>query len=138
MSYSYVRWRCSLADMISPSLASDLLETYFQIVQIRTPYIIDRNVREGWHHPQNPKGQLPTVAVALILAWGARFSEHPIIVQDREECSRGLTNGRKRSRIVELLTFRYERIVELDALYRVYTVQNVLAVLSLMALKGCE
>lgn len=107
-------------------------------MQIRTPYIVDKNVRHRWHNPQSSKGPLPNIAIALILAWGARFSEHPIIVQDREECSRGLPNGRKRSRIVELLTFRYERIVELDALYRVYNVQNVLGVLSLISLKGCK
>jgi hypothetical protein len=71
--------------------------------------------------------QPPHVLVAVVLAWGAKFSEHPIIAMDREETSAGMERGRSRSRLVRLLVVRAQEVLEANRAFRVPKVENVQA-----------
>ena len=71
--------------------------------------------------------QPPHVTVAVVLAWGAKFSEHPIIAMDREETSAGLGGGRSRSRLVRLLVVRAQEVLEANRAFRVPKVENLQA-----------
>lgn len=71
---------------------SDLIETYFSIVHIRYPIIDADKFRSRFHnHTPELGGPPPDVLVAVILAWGAKFSENPIIVADRLEAANELS-----------------------------------------------
>lgn len=87
-------------------------------------------------NPSGPRGPNSNVSTALVLAWGARFSEHRIIQQDREECSRTLENGRKRSRIVLLLSMRLQWMMDLEQVDKIPTLDNILALIGLACMRG--
>lgn len=71
---------------------SDLIETYFSIVHTRYPILDPAEFRRRFHNPRTTEGGPPSdVLVAVILAWGAKFSENPIIVADRKEAADHLT-----------------------------------------------
>lgn len=65
---------------------SSLLETYFSTVHIRYPVLDPQEFLQRFHY-QTPElgGAPPDVLTAVLLAWGAKFSTHPIIVADRRE-----------------------------------------------------
>lgn len=119
-------------------LANDLIETYFQIVQIRMPFVRAHLFKRRYDNPGGPEGPNSNLSIAMVLAWGARFSEHPIIVQDRIESSAGLPNGRKRSRLVLLLTMRYQWIMDHEGADKVVSLDNMIAQCSMGALRGAD
>ena len=88
--------------------------------------------RQQFRSP-SPLSQPPHVTVALVLAWGAKFSEHPIIAMDREETSalmmdRNREGGsRSRSRLVRLLVVRAQEVLEANRAFRVAKVENLQA-----------
>lgn len=106
-------------------LAADLIETYFQIVHIRFPLIDPDLFRKQFANPSGPHGPPLAALVATVLGWGAKYSEHPIVTADREECSRNLHNGRQRSRLVQVMTCRAQQILETDKLARLATMESV-------------
>lgn len=116
-------------------LANDLIETYFQIVHIRMPLLSPTLFRSQFRSP-SPLGQPPHVTVAAVLAWGAKFSEHPIIAMDREETSAGMERGRSRSRLVRLLVVRAQEVLEANRAFRVPKVENLQAALLIEGLLG--
>jgi hypothetical protein len=64
----------------------DLVEVFFQIVHTRIPLLNPAQFRNRFQHSltqpshENP---LHPALVATVLAWGAKFSEHPLLVADR-------------------------------------------------------
>jgi hypothetical protein len=78
---------------------SDLIETYFSIVHTRYPILDAADFRRRFHDPSPENGGPPAdVLVAVILGWGAKFSENPIILADRREGAHQLTPTQKRKR----------------------------------------
>jgi hypothetical protein len=69
------------------SFALDLVEVFFQIVHTRLPLL---NPEQFRNRLQLQPSVLPTktpplhpALVATVLAWGTKFSEHPLLVADR-------------------------------------------------------
>jgi hypothetical protein len=62
---------------------------------------------------------LPPALLATLIAWGAKFSEHPILVQDRKTSPGG------RSRIARLLLHRAREVAEGEKVHRVPSPENV-------------
>lgn len=126
------------------SLADDLLDTYYSIVHIRLPILDPDEFRSRFGDPDaHPDGPLCSPLVAVALAWGARFSDHPLISADREEMSRRSDgdgqDGPGRSRIVQLMIIRAREVAEVHKAWRLASLDNVrLAVLmeSLLARKS--
>jgi len=73
-------------------LALDLVEVFFQIVHTRIPLLNPEQFRQRLNmqigsqsqlSAPSPGGTLHPALVATVLAWGAKFSEHPLLVADR-------------------------------------------------------
>jgi hypothetical protein len=74
--------------------------------------------------------------LACVLAWGAKFSEHSVIIKDREECSLMLPGERRRSRLIQMVAVRAQQVAEICKVYRVPSLENVQACLMLNTLEG--
>ena len=74
---------------------------------------------------------LPHALLATVIAWGAKFSEHPLLVHDRE------TNS-GRSRICRILTRRAREVSEGEKIHRLPTFDNVIIALLLEPLQSRE
>ncbi len=68
--------------------ALDLVEVFFQIVHTRLPLLNPEQFRNSLRlHPSStsvPGKHLHPALVATVISWGAKFSEHPLLVADRE------------------------------------------------------
>lgn len=68
--------------------ALDLVEVFFQIVHTRIPLLNPEQFRNRLHlHPSDPpntENVLHPALIATVLAWGTKFSEHPLLVADRK------------------------------------------------------
>ena len=120
------------------SLATDLIETYFQICHIRSPLLDPDNFRRRFTNPSNPEGPPPPPIIAVILAWGAKFSEHPLIVADRQACSADLPGGRQRRRLAQMMACRAQEVLETHKVFRVPSLENLQAALMMVPLVGRE
>ncbi|KAF4577000.1 hypothetical protein EYR36_004985 [Pleurotus pulmonarius] len=72
--------------------ALDLVEVFFQIVHSRLPLLNPALFRErlNLHDASGARASekpLHPALVATVLAWGAKFSEHPLLVADRQRPS---------------------------------------------------
>lgn len=71
--------------------ALDLVEVFFQIVHTRIPLLnpaqfrLRLNLQAVHRHSQHKP--LHPALVATVLAWGCKFSEHPLLVADRRRPS---------------------------------------------------
>lgn len=72
---------------------------------------------------------LPPALLATVIAWGAKFSEHPLLVHDRD------TNS-GRSRLCRILTRRAREIAEGEKIHRIPTLDNVVIALLLEPLQS--
>jgi hypothetical protein len=68
--------------------ALDLVEVFFQIVHTRIPLLNPAQFRKRLNLQtplplSNGERPLHPALVATVLAWGAKFSEHPLLVADR-------------------------------------------------------
>ncbi|KAF8743928.1 hypothetical protein AX14_013983 [Amanita brunnescens Koide BX004] len=65
--------------------AQDLVEVFFQIVHTRIPLLNPAQFRRRLQL-NSPTGEklLHPALVATVLAWGSKFSEHPLLVSDRK------------------------------------------------------
>ncbi|KAJ6508924.1 hypothetical protein C8R45DRAFT_1208509 [Mycena sanguinolenta] len=74
-------------DTFRAEFALDLVEVFFQIVHTRIPLLNPQQFRNQLHlhpgDPPNPESALHPAMVATVLAWGTKFSEHPLLVADR-------------------------------------------------------
>lgn len=81
--------------------------------------------------PETNLGPLHPALLATVIAWGAKFSEHPLLVHDRE------TNS-GRSRLCRILTKRAREIAESEKIHRLPTYDNVVIALLLEPLQSRE
>lgn len=111
------------------SLAEDLLDTYYSIVHIRFPILDPDEFRARFNDPDAFTGAIYHPLLAVALAWGARFSDHPIIAADREEITnrRGVDgqDGPGRSRLVQLMIVRAREVAEVNKAFRRASLDNV-------------
>ncbi|KAF8158327.1 hypothetical protein B0H34DRAFT_450332 [Crassisporium funariophilum] len=68
--------------------ALDLVEVFFQIVHTRLPLLNPEQFRNRLHLqpsalPSDNSPPLHPALVATVIAWGTKFSEHPLLVADR-------------------------------------------------------
>lgn len=65
---------------------NDLVETYFSVVHARLPLLNPQAFRKRYYERSPELGGPPSdIILALVIAWGAKFSENPLIAQDRSE-----------------------------------------------------
>ena len=69
--------------------ALDLVEVFFQIVHTRLPLLNPAQFRSRLQlYPTNSNSSseksLHPALVATVLAWGTKFSEHPLLIADRK------------------------------------------------------
>lgn len=107
-----------------------------QIVHIREPIIDPETFIRSYHNPSSPDGPVNPIVLACVLAWGAKFSEHPLIVADRQHHSKHLTNGRQRCRLAQLLASRAMQVLETDKVWRIATLANIQALVLFHSLHG--
>ncbi|WWC89756.1 uncharacterized protein L201_004682 [Kwoniella dendrophila CBS 6074] len=130
----------SLNEETMRDLIDDLLETFFSIVQTRYTTIDSTIFRERFSSPlTHTQGPISHALLAIILAWGARFSDHPMIEADKEECSYRdgeQLKGRQRSRFVSLMVIRAREIAEKTKIFRVPSMESAHSCLLLEHLLG--
>lgn len=65
---------------------NDLVETYFSVVHARLPLLNPQTFRKRYYERSEELGGPPSdIILAIVIAWGAKFSENPLIAQDRNE-----------------------------------------------------
>lgn len=113
--------------------ALDLVEVFFQIVHLRIPLLNPARFRLSLNlqgNPQPQQGQnLHPALVATVLAWGAKFSEHSLLVADRRR-----PGGQ--SRLAKALVERARELAETMKVHRVPTTDNVLVALLMEPLQS--
>lgn len=133
--------------LINPRLADDLLDTYYSIVHIRFPFLDSDDFRARFSDPDtHPEGPLYHPLLAVALAWGARFSDHPVIIADREEITSRLTGASgagmhgqpERSRLVQMMIIRAREVAEVNKAFRNAKVDNVRVAMLLESLLARE
>jgi len=120
-------------------LADDLVDTFFSIAHPRFPMFDPMNIRERLTAPDtHPEGPLGHNLIAVAIAFGARFSDHPTINKDREEFTgRDITRDRRpRSRLVQLLVVRTREVAETTKTHRIRTLDNVRVLVLLEAMSA--
>ncbi|KAG9048054.1 hypothetical protein FS837_000882 [Tulasnella sp. UAMH 9824] len=133
-------------DAFLTEFAYDLIEVYMQICHTRQPILDPKEFRARFKHslPTNlipaqsisadsptPPGNLepiPPALLAVVIAWGSKFSEHPLILMDRNQ------NG-GRSRISRALVSRAFEIAEAERVYRIPTPENII---TCMVIEGIQ
>ncbi|KAJ1309737.1 hypothetical protein OPQ81_006502 [Rhizoctonia solani] len=121
--------------------ALDLIDVYFQICHTRLPILDPQNFRTRFKYslPQAPLPPplpardvepLPFALIAVVLAWGAKFSEHPIIVHDRGG------SKEKSSIIARALVRRAREVAESERIFRIATPDNAIICLLLEPLQS--
>lgn len=78
----------------------------------------------------HPDGPLYHPLLAVALAWGARFSDHPIITADKDETSRSASGSEStvqpnRSRLIQMMVIRAREVAEVNKAFRNAKVDNV-------------
>ena len=122
-----------------PRFAYDLVEVYFQICHTRFPllnpsqfrarlkYSLTPNPLPNAHSP-NDKPLHPAL-LATVIAWGAKFSEHPLLVLDREG-----NNGS--SRLARTLVNRARNVAEAEKVHRISSPDHVVIALLIEPLQN--
>lgn len=79
--------------------------------------------------------------LACLLAWGSKFSDHALLVMDRQQVSRETAPTPLRSNISRLLVDRAREVAEQEKVFRVAKPENVVVCLLLepvQPLQSCE
>ncbi|KAK6903149.1 hypothetical protein I203_108412 [Kwoniella mangroviensis CBS 8507] len=130
----------SLYEETMKDLIDDLIETFFSIVQPRYTMLDSSIFKARYASPStHPLGPISHSFLAIVLTYGARFSNHPIIQSDREECSSRdgeSLKARQRSRLVGLMVIRTRAIAERNRIYRIPSLENANSCLFLEHLLG--
>lgn len=117
---------------LSPFDLRTFAHAYSQIVHIRMPLLAQSVFKSEFE-----SSQVSHVKLAVVLALGAKFSEHPIIVMDRDQTSdptvtvsiNGSPVTKRTSRLVRLLVARAQQVLEVHRAYRSPTIDNIQACL---------
>ncbi|KIO24240.1 hypothetical protein M407DRAFT_26355 [Tulasnella calospora MUT 4182] len=133
-------------DAFLTEFAYDLIEVYMQICHTRQPILDPKEFRARFRHSlptslipsqsitadsPTPPGNfepIPPALLAVVIAWGSKFSEHPLILMDRNQ------NG-GRSRISRALVTRAFEIAEAERVYRITTPENII---TCMVIEGIQ
>lgn len=130
----------------------DLVEVYFEIFHARIALLSPTRFRAQLHaaltpsvpsqssthasngsshssRPSRSTDALNPAILAAVLAWGAKFSEHPLILQDRNTD----TTGRRRSRLATSLRNKAFEIAEAE---KVHTIPSPDAIIAGVILDG--
>lgn len=106
--------------------ALDLVEVFFQIVHLRIPILNPTQFRSHLNlqglPQQSSQKPLHPALVATVLAWGAKFSEHPLLVADRRRPS-------GQSNLAKTLVDRARQLAESMKVHRVPTADHVVIAL---------
>ncbi|KAG8904857.1 hypothetical protein FRB99_001063 [Tulasnella sp. 403] len=110
----------------------DLIEVYMQICHTRQPVLdpIDFRARfklslpthlQPLDTPTNLTSSepLPFSLLAVVLAWGSKFSEHPLLLLDRER-------NKSRSRISRMLVNKALEVAEVEKVYRLPSKEGII------------
>ena len=113
--------------------ALDLVEVFFQIVHTRLPLLNPEQFRsrlqlQPSHIPVNTPPLHPAL-VATVLAWGTKFSEHPLLVADRRRAS-------GQSLLAKTLVDRARDLAEALKVHRVPTFDHVVISLLIETLQN--
>lgn len=101
--------------------ALDLVEVYFQIVHTRLPLLDPPQFRSRLNvHTGSPRhllgnkqeDPLHPALIATVLAWGAKFSEHPLLVADRN-------HNKGQSLLAKALIDRCRELAESTKVHRI-------------------
>lgn len=115
------------------------MEVFFQICHTRFPllnpnqfrarlkYSLTPNPPANTHSP-NDKPLHPAL-LATVIAWGAKFSEHPLLVLDREG-----NNGS--SRLARTLVNRARNVAEAEKVHRISSPDHVVIALLIEPLQN--
>ncbi|CUA71603.1 multidrug resistance regulator 2 [Candida albicans SC5314] [Rhizoctonia solani] len=129
------------SEVFRTEFALDLIDVYFQICHTRLPILDPHNFRTRFKYslPQAPLPPplpvrdiepLPFALIAVVLAWGAKFSEHPIIVHDRG------SSKDKSSILARALVRRAREVAEAERIFRIATPDNAIICLLLEPLQS--
>lgn len=123
--------------MIHYRFALDLVEVYFQIVHTRIPLLDPAQFRlrlnlqaDPLHNGQVHKPLHPAL-VATVLAWGCKFSEHPLLVADRRRPS-------GQSHLAKAMVDRARELAETMKVHRVPSADHVVICLLIEPLQSRE
>jgi hypothetical protein len=113
--------------------ALDLVEVFFQIVHLRLPLLNPSLFRlrlnlEGRPQQSSLKPLHPAL-VATVLAWGAKFSEHSLLVADRRRPS-------GQSHLAKALVDRARDLAESMKVHRIPNADNVVIALLIEPLQN--
>ncbi|KAE9403961.1 hypothetical protein BT96DRAFT_973381 [Gymnopus androsaceus JB14] len=109
-------------DVFKSELAFDLMEIYFQIVHSRLPLLNPTQFRNRLRMSlsPNPGSEKPLhpALVATVIAWGTKFSEHTLLLADRQ-CHNG------QSLMSKTLIHRARDLAEALKVHRIPTADHV-------------
>ena len=69
--------------------------------------------------------------LATVIAWGAKFSEHPLLVADRQGAG-------GQSRLARMLVMRAREVAEAEKVHRISTVDHIVIALLIEPLQNRE
>ena len=112
-------------------MTDDFIDSFFSFAHPRFGVFDDAVVWQRLANPDAYGGPLSHQIIATMIAFGARFSDHPVLVADREECiardkaaGGGVNAVVPRSRIGQLLVIRSREVVEENKSHRVICLDN--------------
>ena len=118
---------------LSRRFALDLVEVFFQIVHLRIPLLNPTQFRLRLNLQalplQNTSKPLHPALVATVLAWGAKFSEHSLLIADRRRPS-------GQSNLAKALVDRARELAESMKVHRVPNADNVVIALLIEPLQN--
>jgi hypothetical protein len=123
--------------------ALDLVEVYFQVVHTRLPFLNPTHFRArlNVNVPQyasiyannsasSAEETLHPALMATVVAWGAKFSEHPLLVADR------LNSPARQSGLAKALIVRAREVAEALKVHRVPAAEHVVIALLIEPLQS--
>ncbi|KAJ7644050.1 hypothetical protein FB45DRAFT_999277 [Roridomyces roridus] len=120
-------------DTFRAEFALDLVEVYFQIVHTRIPLLNPEQFRDRLSlHPSDPPNTdnaLHPALLATVVAWGTKFSEHPLLVADRRR-----PGGQ--SLLAKTLIDRARDLAEALKVHRIPSLESVVTCLLLEPLQS--
>jgi len=121
--------------------ALDLVEVYFQVVHTRLPFLNPTHFRARLNvnvpqyasiYANNSASEetLHPALMATVVAWGAKFSEHPLLVADR------LNSPARQSSLAKTLIVRAREVAEALKVHRVPAAEHVVIALLIEPLQS--